>query len=67
MSKWQPIETAPKDGKRILAWQKTWYMVNTCHWSDNTNCWIKAGVKLEHPDLWPTHWMPLPKPPNRAS
>ena len=67
LAEWKPINTAPLDGKRILAWRKTWYMVNTCHWSDNTNCWIRANVKLDRPESWPTHWMPLPDPPNRAS
>jgi len=58
---WQPIETAPKTKKRILAIKgKTMKIVV---WSaileewDNPQEWGEDGT-------WkPTHWMPLPEPP----
>lgn len=72
MSEWQPIETAPKDGRDILVWMPLgdgrgnptvavvdWYVANgESHWR------IAEGVfgplALDFP---PTHWMPLPEPP----
>jgi hypothetical protein len=71
MSEWQPIETAPKDGTRILGYDATD--------ADDTQpqivCWLgipdKPGwyITFDHTpcngDVWkpPTHWMPLPQPP----
>ena len=59
---WQPIETAPKDGTRII-------VANARHvW-----CNVSWEKMKRVPDRWatvlgpipiePTHWMPIPKPP----
>lgn len=66
---WQPIETAPRDGTRILAW-------GTLHapgWNDGERPSIEitvygyggfAGWYAPAMGGWePTHWMPLPEAP----
>lgn len=71
MSKWQPIETAPKDGTEILlcTFDMDGYYskeVTIGYYDDDGSnyCW-KAFI-----DDWGrcnnglfTHWMPLPEPP----
>lgn len=52
---WRPIETAPKDGKRVLlSWPSTLVTVGQI-----SN--LRAGAE------WPTHWMPLPAPPKEPT
>lgn len=53
---WQPIETAPKDGRVVLLCDQ---MGN--RWTDSSHWHIKNGCGLP-----PTHWMPLPEPPKAA-
>ena len=86
---WQPIETAPKDGREILC---TWVYVmrdGSWHWSNvmhvlswfpdwhgkGIGSWVldgDFGIRFEPDGVhetppvgnWePTHWMPLPEPP----
>ena len=58
---WQPIETAPKDGRRILvAEDGEIYMVER---GMNDWFWISGGHALY---VTPTHWMPLPSAPEPA-
>ena len=64
---WRPIETAPKDGKPILACVSSMnvYLVSTVGWNEILRCWILCEREPyeEHAEWWPTHWMPLPEPP----
>ena len=66
---WQPIETAPKDGTRVLVF---------CHWGVDIAQWNQDSYIRKPKPYWsyrrssskgadrrfpPTHWMPLPEPP----
>lgn len=63
---WRPIESAPKDGTRFLAYQAGKDAPRyECWWQDDWPQW--EGWQ----DPWdnepePTHWMPLPAPPSSA-
>lgn len=65
MSEWRPIETAPKDGTRIL-----------CGWPNGVGFgsfdWVPWSATYElgmghdsdqYNTGFVTHWMPLPEPP----
>jgi len=54
---WQPIETAPKDGSRILLATPTG-KISDGMWSLQYRVWSWPYVMVE-----PTHWMPAPEPP----
>jgi len=60
---WRPIETAPKDGTRVLLWSK-W---DACAMT-GAYLYRNAGVGHEGwyatgTSVAPSHWMPLPEPP----
>jgi len=67
MSAWQPIETAPKDGREIILFFPTYkenqiavYRYN----EDGPLAWEGIGgwSDVEGEDA-PTYWMPLPEAP----
>ena len=61
---WQPIETAPKDGTKVLAIAVDDIRNGTPHMSIARKS--SRGHWLTEPGAWaiyPTHWMPLPAPP----
>jgi len=71
--KWEPIETAPKDGAKILfycpnysgyfgvmAWDSTeWDLCGQVEYDS----YDRAGFE---PSFNPTHWMRLPEPPTKG-
>ena len=61
MTDWQPIETAPKDGTDVLVWcggaMFIAYMEVGRWFFDRTDHSVKP---------LPTHWMPLPAPPENV-
>ena len=73
---WQPIETAPKDGTRLLTIVTKfpncrpaigWWNVIADKWmaSDAEDFHTEEDwqIELESTFYEPTHWMPLPEPP----
>jgi hypothetical protein len=65
MTEWQPIETAPRDGRRVLlcrAKHPEPWSAHTGYWHKSREIWSPMGMYPErNPN--PTHWMPLPEPP----
>lgn len=66
MSKWLPIETAPRDGTYVLLFEDLGFG------GDSQTMWVaRHGVTTnewfthdtEYGIYEPTHWMPLPAPP----
>lgn len=70
MMEWQPIETAPKDGTDFLA---GWAAIEPDPFCDGKACIeivryndrgvVCGGLNRDCGMSFPTHWMPLPKPP----
>ncbi len=69
---WQPIETAPKDGTRLLLYFPE--LKKLGNEEVVIGFWHQPGNQ-EHPGYWmgwgsgrktATHWMPLPKAPNAS-
>lgn len=62
---WQPIETAPRDGTRVLGYELN-DPTDTCPYAvmrfRGEYGWVNAGWT----GLEPTHWMPLPPPPEES-
>ena len=62
---WQPISTAPKDGRRVLVWIADTSFTGCAF----AHLWfyedgdLGGGVDGFTGDWNVTHWMPLPEPP----
>lgn len=80
MSKWQPIDTAPKDGTHVLLWIKYGDFPVVGYWFTHQGTDLGWQMEKEHFEVscatycyggsvcnayrtTPTHWMPLPDPP----
>jgi hypothetical protein len=73
MNKWQPIETAPKDGTLILIWVKhevgpDMMMIAKFHTeydepADDPSERLRWKEEAGFYNVRATHWMPLPEPP----
>lgn len=55
--KWQPIETAPRDGTPVDLWHKSGFRITDTWWNADDQMW--AGIWS---DSNVTHWMPVPDP-----
>ena len=69
---WQPIETAPKDGTRVMAYWPDCYGNNAAAQVESWfGPWSKGNAKMTWQSAFewddghnsPTHWRPLPAPP----
>ena len=56
ISQWRPIETAPRDYTYILIYDGK---VRIAEWDGE--CWCAGDAFISYP----THWMPLPPPPQQ--
>jgi hypothetical protein len=73
MTEWQPIETAPRDGTKILVFTvhgeieiSDWYSISHFHYEEAENG-LYRKVETCIDEGWnsnmPVCWMPLPPPP----
>jgi hypothetical protein len=68
MMEWKPIETAPKDGTRILVFDREYHgEIAACEFNKEWG-WVERGLDYAtevwgYGEMEPTHWMPLPQPP----
>lgn len=76
---WQPIETAPKDGQKIILAKYDYVLVGDLReeWVTSYQfCWACSGFWSERWNNWndgvepcglhePTHWTPIPTHPAR--
>lgn len=61
MTDWRPIETAPRDGTVLLVWRESERGYDHARMGTD---WFEGGVWQRSRRLMPpTHWMPLPSPP----
>jgi hypothetical protein len=74
-NEWQPIETAPKDGTQIVLiikrpytssdggteYEQSFVISRFCNYD---KMWLEINYGKNWEDI-PTHWMPLPKPPEQ--
>ena len=65
---WQPIETAPEHYAEVLLWDGSTlgvgYRTEGAAWRliYNSHGW-EFGHECDYTTVFPTHWMPLPEPP----
>lgn len=68
MAEWQPIETAPRDGTVILGFDSG-VIAAMCFVKPifgGIPAWELADLAWPNESMsaYPTHWMPIPEPPN---
>jgi Protein of unknown function (DUF551) len=73
--RWQPIETAPKDGTQVLGWlpesEEHSATMEIVFYGKHNHVplygWLYRGDRIGREEVegcQPTHWMPLPSPPD---
>jgi hypothetical protein len=65
---WQPIETAPKDGTKVLVYEERLGIMHVASLQSaqyGELQWLVGEFDYDFPYLFtqPSHWMPLPEPP----
>ena len=61
---WLPIESAPKDGSWFIAISK-WGRIRMVRWADYGGDRYPINDEDRMWDTQPTHWQPLPPPPEK--
>src|SRR5690606_22522039 len=61
--RWMPIESAPKDGTLILAYQESSGGTGVVSWANSPGDGVWLIDAYGAGWMYPTHWMPLPQPP----
>jgi len=67
-SRWRPIETAPRDGTRVLLWANS--HTTEPHWEHAIGFWWADKWRVDDPQCGgtcaaeATHWQPLDEPPH---
>lgn len=67
-AKWLPIESAPKDGTAFLAItsiDSSLYLFGIGSWPPDAG--FLRAIDHEGDPMYPTHWMPLPEPPQEST
>lgn len=72
---WRDIESAPRDGTRIMLWlREPWACVELALWYEPWGVWLTERYLPGETDEMggigadvPTHWMPLPPAPARKA
>jgi hypothetical protein len=60
---WRPIETAPRDGTEVLMWWPYWSK-HPERGAFKSGRWeTMAALSAMDDDIGPTHWLPIPSPP----
>jgi hypothetical protein len=63
MTHWQPIDTAPLDGTKMLLWDGFDITVGAHYGAEFIEEFTVEALCYEKP----THWMPLPNPPEETA
>ena len=65
---WQRMKTAPKNWTHVLLVDKRTREVCEGYWNTMQLCWLRANLEEYSEDnrVVPSHWMPLPAPPEGA-
>lgn len=63
---WQPIETAPKDGRSMVVYDDM-YDVGTARWNGHRFEYDFDDGGMSYHPCDATHWMPLPSPPKETA
>jgi len=65
---WRDIESAPRDGTAVLVYEPAEKSMAVGWWEDHyvwvsPGAWITDYARSDTPVWRPTHWQPLPSPP----
>lgn len=62
---WQPIDTAPKDGRQILAWCAGNFGHQIVSWDNEDGEW-RSESRVFHPSWPPLFWAELTEPNEKS-